>query len=415
MKLTKRALLPFSVTSSLALTLPIALTLALAGETANASAPLPQLPGGSPAAAPTSASGASSPATATGKIPAVSLETAATAAAERGVVQVLRGGRIVSLGTVLGRDGRVLTALSSLGGSESAEVRYADGTTAPAKLGHLDPEWDLALLVPQSGPHWSEGLAASSEDPGATDLRAFAASLPSVARIAAAHAANPTAAAAAKAAIAMATATAAPFQGRSDVHAKDGTVVHDALELQAKSALVGSPVIDANGAVIALLVRACKDTTSAEATAGLLDFANPHPASGDPAKAAKAAPHPACTPVTVGAPVSALRNFLIRTPSTAVAPSPWLGIVGEIEHAGAVNGVRVLAVAPQSPADKSGLRASSDVAKADVVTAVDGVPVDSPERLSEEIAKHSIGQKLPLLVFKDGKLREVPVTLRAAP
>jgi S1-C subfamily serine protease len=283
----------------------------------------------------------------------------------------------------------VITALSALGGSDTADIRYADGTTAHAKLGHLDPEWDLALLVPQNGPKWTDGLAASEADPGAADLRAFAPAAFS------AHSKATTA------------ETAAPFQGRSDVHAKDGTVVHDALTLETKSATVGSPVIDANGAVVALLVHACKDAQAGKELKiinGKLEITN-----------AKTAAHPACMTTTVGAPVAALRNFLVRTPSTAVAPSPWLGIVGEIERAGAVMGVRVLAVAPQSPADKSGLKPSSDAAKADVVTAVDGVPVDSPERLSEEIGKHAIGQKIPLLVFKNGKLREVPVTLRAAP
>ncbi len=108
----------------------------------------------------------------------------------------------------------------------------------------------------------------------------------------------------------------------------------------------------------------------------------------------------------IGAPVRAVRDFLVRTPTTAAAPAPWLGIVGEAATIGAVRGVRVMAVAPGSPADKAGLHASTDAAKADMVTAVDGVPVDSPDRLSEEIAKRPIGSKTPLLLFKDGRLKE---------
>src|SRR5262249_30419552 len=47
----------------------------------------------------------------------------------RGVAVIERGGLPVAIGTVLGNDGRILTALSGLGGGDSADVLYADGTT----------------------------------------------------------------------------------------------------------------------------------------------------------------------------------------------------------------------------------------------------------------------------------------------
>src|ERR1019366_7926027 len=86
----------------------------------------------------------------------------------------------------------------------------------------------------------------------------------------------------------------------------------------------------------------------------------------------------ACRPVVVGAPVSALRSFLSGTsPATpapaAAAAAPWLGIRGEAELTGNVHGVRVVAVAPSSPAEKAALKPS-----ADVIVAVDGHPIDSP-------------------------------------
>jgi S1-C subfamily serine protease len=40
--------------------------------------------------------------------------------------------------------------------------------------------------------------------------------------------------------------------------------------------------------------------------------------------------------------------------------------------------------------------------------------VDSPEKLSDAIAKHAPGETVKLLVFGDGRFREVPVVLRAA-
>jgi S1-C subfamily serine protease len=112
----------------------------------------------------------------------------------------------------------------------------------------------------------------------------------------------------------------------------------------------------------------------------------------------------------------------MKTPPTAVAPMPWLGIAGEPDASGPVHGVRVMAVAPQSPAQKAGLQ-SAEHGVADRIVAVDGKPVDSPASLAEAIAKHAIGDTVKLLVLgpagKDGQettsFREVSVVLRAAP
>jgi S1-C subfamily serine protease len=329
--------------------------------------------------------------------------------ARRGVVQIERGGRVIGLGSVLGHDGRVLTSLTVLGsvGTADADVRYADGTLAHAKLGHKDQEWDLALLVPQNGPKWSDGLSPSPADPGGptgAGLRAFGS-----ARAPAGAKTGPAAAP---------HATPAPFQGRTDVHAASGTELEGAMSLSAQGATLGSPVVDADGSVLGVLVRACLDTPatpppgSAQAQLNALGVGT-HAPVASPARPAGTAPP--CSAVMIGAPVRAVRDFLVRTPTTAAAPAPWLGIVGEASTLGAVRGVRVMAVAPGSPADKAGLHASTDAAKADMITAVDGVPVDSPDRLSEEIAKRPIGSKTPLLLFKDGRLKEATVTLKAAP
>ena len=90
----------------------------------------------------------------------------------RGVVAVERNGVPVAIGTVLGGDGRILTALSGLGGADSADVLYADGTTVHTKVGHSDKTSDLALLVPLSG-KWTDGLTASETDPSRADVRAM--------------------------------------------------------------------------------------------------------------------------------------------------------------------------------------------------------------------------------------------------
>jgi serine protease Do len=146
-------------------------------------------------------------------------------------------------------------------------------------------------------------------------------------------------------------------------------------------------------------VKVCKDGGAKEKSAAA------------PPSAAGAAPP--CSSVTVGAPVYALRGFLVKTPATAVAPSPWLGLGGAPTEAGNVKGVRVVGVAPGSPAQKAGLKAGTD--SPDTIVAVDGVPVETPEQLADVIAKRAIGQQVKLLVFSGGKFREAAVTLRPAP
>jgi serine protease Do len=111
-----------------------------------------------------------------------------------------------------------------------------------------------------------------------------------------------------------------------------------------------------------------------------------------------------------GAPVTTIRSFLSKTPASASVPAPWLGIRGETGAAGTARGVRVVAVAPQSPAEKAGLKADGDV-----IVAVDGQPIDTPEKLADAIAKHAVGESVKILVFGQDKFREVSVALSKTP
>jgi serine protease Do len=297
----------------------------------------------------------------------------------KGVAVIERGGLPIAIGTVLGNDGRILTALSGLGNSDSADVLYADGTTVHAKLGHSDRETDLALLVPQVA-KWTEGLRASDADPSGTELRAM---LP-----ARGGSLGPA---------------QAGVKGRVDAHARDGVPLLQLLDVDVRGPMIaGTPLLDSNGSVVAVLVRACKDAAPPPQ-------ADSSPWAGWAAQAqqAKAA---VCTPGVFGAPVATIRSFLSKTPATATVPAPWLGIRGEAEASGGTHGVRVVAVAPQSPAEKAGLKAP-----ADVIVAVEGQPIDSPEKLSEAISKHAPGETVKLLVYGQDKFREVPISLARTP
>ncbi len=307
---------------------------------------------------------------------------------QRGVVALERNGVPLAIGTVLSGDGRVLTALSGLGGNDAADVRYADGTLVHAKVGRSDRASDLALLVPATL-KWTEGLNASDADPAGQDLRAMLPSLPGRPGNLKTH---------------LGPAVAA-VKGQVDAHGRDGQPLARMLDLDLKgSPVAGAPVLDSTGSVVAVLVRACKGA------------ADPMPAPTPdtsatwyPTPAAPPPPPPACKPMVVGAPVAAIRSFLAKA-APAPAPAPWLGIRGETVTTGNVRGVRVTAVAPSSPAEKASLKPSSDV-----IVAVDGQPIDTPEKLADLIGKHAPGDGVKLLVYGGDQFREVVVTLRAAP
>jgi len=304
----------------------------------------------------------------------------------RGVVAVERGGVPAAIGTVLAGDGRILTALSSLGSSESVDVRYADGTTAVAKVGSADKELDLALLVPQPGKGGlrTEGLSASDLDAAAAELRAM---LPTRgARLGPAG---------------------AGVKGVAEAYANGGEPLLRMLDVDINGPPVaGAPLLDAAGHVVAVLVRACKGPA-------------PQPAPDESIGAWPGVVHAksarTCRPVIVGAPVSAIRSFLSRVPAappaSAPAPAaPWIGIRGEPAASGGIQGVRVVATAPSSPAEKAGL-----VPGTDVIVAVEGQPIDTPDALAAAIGKHAPGDSVRLLVFGGGRFRDVPVGLRPAP
>lgn len=323
----------------------------------------------------------------------------------RGIVAVERNGVPLAVGTVLDGDGRILTSLSALSGSGNADVRYADGSMTVAKVGQGDKESDLALLVPLSM-HWTEGLAASEMDPIGAPLRA----------VVPAHGSQHLGPA------------EAGVKGRIETHSRDGSPLQPMLDVDVKGPLVaGAPLLDASGSVVAVLVHACRGAAAASPPPESMPWAT----WGAAQQPGKPVP-PTCAPAVVGAPVSAIRSFLSRNPSSSgpaaaatpaatppaapgaaaahTASTPWLGIRGEPTQEGAVRGVRVLAVAPASPSQKAGLRPD-----ADTIVAADGHPIDTPESLGEAISRHAPGDTVKLLVYGDDKFREVPVELRPAP
>jgi S1-C subfamily serine protease len=67
------------------------------------------------------------------------------------------------------------------------------------------------------------------------------------------------------------------------------------------------------------------------------------------------------------------------------------------------------AVVKDGPADKAGIR------EGDIITRVDNDTVDDTHSLTSVLSKHNVGDKVTLMVYRDGKNRTFDVTLGTAP
>jgi Do/DeqQ family serine protease len=96
---------------------------------------------------------------------------------------------------------------------------------------------------------------------------------------------------------------------------------------------------------------------------------------------------------------------------------PWPGIevqpvdadMSEAMGLPGPHGIAVTYVHPESPFAAAGLTTG------DVLTALDGRPVDGAQELAFRMATHGVGATIPMAYWHDGRLTEAEVTLIAAP
>jgi len=80
----------------------------------------------------------------------------------------------------------------------------------------------------------------------------------------------------------------------------------------------------------------------------------------------------------------------------------------------AAQGVIIGQVVPGGPADRAGLRGTTQGRSGqlgDVITAVDGEPVHIVDDLRRSLDRHKVGEQVQLQVVRDGTTRQVAVTL----
>jgi S1-C subfamily serine protease len=94
------------------------------------------------------------------------------------------------------------------------------------------------------------------------------------------------------------------------------------------------------------------------------------------------------------------------------------GINARLSAALRTDGVFVLQVLPGSQADKAGLkgikiRGNGEVITGDIITAVNNTKLTSPDKLMSLLDERQIGESVTVTVMRDGKLRELSISLQA--
>ncbi len=291
-------------------------------------------------------------------------------AAAKGWVALEQNAKVVAFGVLLGGDGRILTSFRApqTGEPTKLTVRYSDGVKVLARLVHTDSKLGLALLVPERGKR-TDGIHASEQSPDAASLRPWI----SPAKVGS-------------------TVKVVPY-----AHAPGSADELPGLfqPFPAGSFTSGTPFVDNAGDVLGIMTKLC---------------------GGPPSAIPGAASAPATCNVEAFVPVAQIRRFLGRAPATAAMPPVWLGIAGDATTLpdGRI-GIRVLAVAPKSPAEKAKIVGDADPTKSDVVLAVDGKPTTTIDQLAAEVGNHGIGDKVKFDLVRGGKKRTVLLTLESAP
>jgi len=265
-----------------------------------------------------------------------------------------RGGRPIAIGTPLNGDGRIVTALSPLTHGNQIVARYPEGQRIPVKMSYSDRAWDLALLTPL-GDAPRGGLKASHDPAPAAGSKLHVLNYIRDKQL------GPT---------------DLTLKAKTTLRGGDSAQLVDAYELPSvlKAADVGAPLVNDRGEVVAMVARACSVNDKL-----------------------------GCTLAPYAAPVTAVRDFLHAAPPRK---NPWVGLEVVAFDAGFARGVRIAAVTPDGPAANSGLRAGP-AGVGDVVLAVDGKPVATPDAFGEAVESREPGAPARLTVLTDGRYREV--------
>lgn len=112
------------------------------------------------------------------------------------------------------------------------------------------------------------------------------------------------------------------------------------------------------------------------------------------------------------------KNPLRKLPTLGIQPDRDLAVLQDPDT-GATRrmGVRILAVYPDSPAERAGLKGFSFTRSGlpvpgDILLAIDDQPLDEPGKLESILSEHKAGDSVKLTILRQDQLGEVDVTLQ---
>lgn len=302
--------------------------------------------------------------------------TAVTSAVQNSVVSIQvesQAGGAEGSGVVLDSQGRILTNNHVVSGAQTVQVTLSDGSVYEAKIVGTDPTTDLAVVQLNDPPSDLKPATFADSDDVVVGEPVMALGNP----LGLANTAT--------------TGIVSALDRPVTASAEDGSdqVVTNAIQIDAavNPGNSGGPLFNASGEVIgitssiATLSSGTGGTSSSSGSIGL-GFAIPGNLAsqiGDQLKENGTAQH----------------AFL------GVSMSPATATADGITRRGA----GVEDVVADSPAGKAGIQ------QGDVIVAIDGSAVNSPESLTAFVREKAAGDKSVLTVVRDGKAQEITVTL----
>ena len=133
-----------------------------------------------------------------------------------------------------------------------------------------------------------------------------------------------------------------------------------------------------------------------------------------------ASPSGAFAGIGFAIPVEEVNRIIPQLVAARKVTKPRLGVAvvndQVARRAGIRQGVVIAQVIPGGPAAKAGLVGASDDGEVrDIIVAIEGQPIRTGDDLFKTLEKQNVGDTVRVKVIRDGKERDVPVTLAAAP
>ncbi len=312
------------------------------------------------------------------------------------------GGSGTGSGFVIDLKGHIVTNNHVVAGADTVEVSFADGTTVPAKVTGRDPYADLAVI--------QVDMPADKLTP--VELGDSNGLLPGQTVIAIG---NPFGLAGTMTkGIISAIGRTLPETGDQSTTGTGSFINPEIIQTDAaiNPGNSGGPLLDSHGRVIGVNT-AIRSTTSV--------------AGGQPSNSG----------IGFAVPVNTIKRVVPALIADGTIRYPYLGItsrdglqlssIAEQLNANVKEGVLVIEVVPNGPADKAGLRGGDPQRTVtiqgapiqlggDIITAFNGNPVkDYTDLIAQLTATTKPGETVTLTIIRDGKQQDVKVTVSERP